>query len=114
MRKTSLVAMLVIATTVITPVFAQAQMQPSPAPGKAPPPAMANVGNSPRGMVDEARNNGAAGNPALKQEALFYNRKLLSEVKNALKRTDLTEDERQALSEKKAQIERDIVALQQE
>ncbi len=80
-------------------------------------PLMGMADNSPHGVEDQTRGTGkgeGAHNQGLIDQAIYYDRQLLTEVKKALKRTDISDSDRAALKAKKTELESDIINLQQE
>ena len=100
----------VSAVAVAAPAFAQIE-------DKAPPVMKGDRGNDPYNNLTNAKGDNRFNGPRNQNAidlALYQDRQLLSQIKQALKRTDLTDDERAQLKAKKAEVEHDIVSLQQE
>ncbi len=62
----------------------------------------------------DSRLRGGHGSRDNLDDVLYQYRQILGKVNQALKEPGLTDDERQALLAKKSEVERDIVAVQQE
>ncbi len=103
-------ALAVSAVAVAVPAFAQIE-------NHAPTPMPSDRGNNPYNNLTNAKGDDRFNTPRNQNAidlALYQDRLLLSQIKQALKNPDLSDEDRAALKAKKAEVEHDIVSLQQE